>query len=154
MKNLIIIFLACAFVLGGCANYRDIELEGVEVTGFSMVSLNAAQVGLKLEVDNPTKATFEVVGVEGAIKKQGNVFASVVQVETPDKCRIAPGTSSFASITLRGELSDPIAIFAGGIKQEHFTADITIRIKQGIITKRIVMKDIPVGDLIKDMIRK
>ena len=154
MKKLIFILLACSLIFGGCANYRDIELAGLDVVSFSMVSLNAAQVEVKLEVDNPTRATFEVVGVEGSIKKQGSEFASILQVDTPQKCRIAPGASSVANITLRGELSDPIAIFTGGLKQEHFTADVTIRIKHGIITKRIVLKDVPVGELVKEIIRK
>lgn len=154
MKKLLFILLACSLILGGCANYRNIELTDVDVASFSMVSLNAAQIELKLQVNNPTRATFEIVGVEGSIKKQGNVFASILQVDTPQKCRIAPGTSSVADITLRGELSDPIAIFAGGLKQEHFTADITIKVKQGIITRRIVQKDIPAGELIKEILRK
>lgn len=154
MKKLLFILLACSLILGGCANYRNIELTDVDVASFSMVSLNAAQIELKLQVNNPTRATFEIVGVEGSIKKQGNVFASILQVDTPQKCRIAPGASSVADITLRGELSDPIAIFAGGLKQEHFTADITIKVKQGIITRRIVQKDIPAGELIKEILRK
>lgn len=154
MKKLLFILLGCSLILGGCANYRNIELTDVEVVSFSMVSFNAAQAEVKLEVDNPTRATFEIVGVDGSIKKQGNVFASILQVDTPQKCRIAPGASSVANITLRGELSDPIAVFAGGLKQEHFTADVTIRIKQGIITKRIVLKDVPVGELVKEIIRK
>ncbi len=154
MKKLLFILLACSLILGGCANYRNIELTDVDVASFSMVSLNAAQIELKLQVNNPTRATFEIVGVEGSIKKQGNVFASILQVDTPQKCRIAPGASSVADITLRGELSDPIAIFAGGLKQEHFTADIIIKVKQGIITRRIVQKDIPAGELIKEILRK
>lgn len=151
MKKLLFILVAFSFVMGGCANYRNIEVTDADIVNLSVVSLNAAQVKVKLEVNNPTKATFEIVGVDGSIKRGGDEFATVMQVQTLQKCTILPGMPSKAEITLKAELTDPFSIFAGGVKLEQFTADVTIKIKQGVFTKRLVLKDIPAGELIKEI---
>lgn len=151
MKKLLIVLFASAFIMGGCANYRNIEVTDVDIAEVSVVSLNAAQVKVKLQVDNPTRATFEIVGVEGSIKKMGNEFARVTQDQTQQECRILPGNQSKAEIVLRAELTDPLSIFAGGIKMDQFTADVVIKVKQGMFTKRVSYRDIPAGELIKQI---
>lgn len=151
MKKLLIVLFASAFIMGGCANYRNIEVTDVDIAEVSVVSLNAAQVKVKLQVDNPTRATFEIVGVEGSIKKMGNEFARVTQEQTQQECRILPGNQSKAEIVLRAELTDPLSIFAGGIKMDQFTADVVIKVKQGMFTKRVSYRDIPAGELIKQI---
>lgn len=151
MKKILFILLAVSLIAGGCANYRDIDIVGADVASVSVVSLNAVQVQVNLKVNNPTKVTFEVVEVNGSIKKKGNEFATVKQVDAAKKCLIPPGTPSEAMIGLRAELTDPFSVFAGGFKLEQLTADITIKVKQGKFAKKISLKDIPAGELVKQI---
>jgi LEA14-like dessication related protein len=151
MKKILFILLVASIIMGGCANYRNIEVVGADVASVSVVSLNAVHIVVRLKVDNPTKATFEVVGTDGSIKKGGNEFAVVSQVAAQQKCTIPPGSPSVAEITLRVELTDPFSIFAGGIKLDQLTADVVIKVKQGALTRKLKVKDMPAGDLVKQI---
>ena len=151
MKKILFILLAASIILGGCAYYRNIEVVGADVASVSVVSLNAVQIVVKLKVDNPTKATFEIVGVDGSIKKGGSEFAVVSQDTSHQKCTVPPGAPSVAEIALRVELTDPFSIFAGGIKLDQLTADVTIKVKQGAFTRKLTVKDMPAGDLVKQI---
>ena len=48
MKKILFILLAASIIMGGCANYRNIEVVGADVASVSVVSLNAVQIAEKI----------------------------------------------------------------------------------------------------------
>ena len=152
MKNFLLMAVAAVCMLGSCAGYRQITLDDVKLGGVKMSALTAADVKIELHVTNPTKATFEIVGTEGTIYRDGTEFAKISQVDT-GKTEIAPGMPSETSITLRIKLTDPFSAIAGGFdpkqwKMEKFKADAVVWIKRGKIRKQLKFNNIPVKELI------
>ena len=152
MKKFTLILLAAASILASCANYKQIRIEDVNVGKLKMVALNAAQVDVNLEVFNPTKATFEVVGVDVSVVKDGAEFAKITQVEG-DKVLVAPGNPSKAKLVLRADIPDPMQVLAGGLNPQNWNLDLfrangAIWVKKGKITKKIKVEDMPLKDLV------
>lgn len=155
MKKFPFIILALAFIIGGCANYRDIRIDDVDVAGIKVVALNAAQVALELQVNNPTKAVFEIADVKGTLKKEGSPFAAITTVKGKE-CIIAPGNPSNAQLTLRIEVLDPLSAIVTGFKpgawdMKEFTVDAIITIKKGAVAKIVKLKDLPAEQLVKEI---
>ena len=155
MKKFLLAAIAAVCLLGSCANYRQITLDDVKLDGVKMSALTAADIKLELHVTNPTKATFEIIGTEGTIYRDGSEFARISQVDA-GKTLIAPGAPSTASITLRAKLTDPFSALAGGLdpkswKLDKFRADATIWVKKGKMTKKFDIKDIPLKDIIEKL---
>ena len=155
MKKFLLASVAAICMLGSCANYRQITLDDVKLGGVKMTALTAADVKLELHVTNPTKATFEIIGTEGTIYRNGSEFARISQVNA-GKTLIAPGTPSVASITLRAKLTDPFSALSGGFdpkswKLEKFRADATVWVKKGKMTKKFDIKNMPLKELIEKL---
>ena len=152
MKKFALILLAAASILAGCANYKQIRVEDINVGKLKMVALNAAQVDVDLEVYNPTKATFELAGVDIAVVKEGAEFAKINQVEGR-KVLVAPGNPSKATLVLRAEVTDPMQVLAAGLNPQKWDLDLfrangTIWVKKGKMTKKIKVEDMPLKDLV------
>ena len=152
MKKFTLILLAAASILASCANYKQIRIEDVNVGKLKMVALNAAQVNVNLEVFNPTKATFELAGVDVSIVKDGAEFAKITQVEG-DKVLVAPGNPSKATVVLRADIPDPLQALAGGLNPKNWDMDLfrangAIWIKKGKMTRKIKVEDMPLKDLV------
>ena len=81
MKKFLLILLAAVSVLSGCAGYKQISLEDVQMKNFKMSALTYADVTLALQVNNPTKAAFKIDGAEGVVYKDGVEFARISQVK-------------------------------------------------------------------------
>ena len=155
MKKFLLIIIAAAGILAGCTNYKNIRLEDVQMEKFRMSALTSADVTLKLEVSNPTNATFEIIGAEGTIYKEGGEFARISQVDNADVF-VAPGTPSETSITLRVSLTDPFAAVSAGFNPKSwdpskFKADAVVWIRKGKMKKQFRFKDMPVKDLIEKL---
>ncbi|MBO5700601.1 MAG: hypothetical protein J6R57_04190 [Bacteroidales bacterium] len=152
MKKFTLILLAAASILAGCANYKQIRIEDINVGKLKMVALNAAQVDVDLEVFNPTKATFELAGVDIAVVKEGAEFAKITQVEG-DEVLVAPGNPSKATLVLRAEVTDPMQVLATGLNPQKWNLDLfrangAIWVKKGKMTKKIKVEDVPLKDLV------
>lgn len=151
MKKFILIMVAAASILGGCANYKQIRIDDVNVGKLKMVALNAAEVELVTQVYNPTKAVFEIAGTDIIITKDGASFAKITQVKG-EAALIHPGEESKASVVLRAELTDPFAALAQGLNPkawdlEKFKANGTITVRKGKINKKIKIEDVPLKSL-------
>ena len=155
MKKFILVLLAAASILVGCANYKQVRIEDINVGKLKMVALNAAQVDIGLEVFNPTKATFELAGVDIAVAKEGVEFMKITQVQG-EKVFVAPGNPSEATLVLRAEVTDPMQVLVTGLNPQNwdlelFTANGAIWIKKGKITRKIMVEDMPLKDLVDFM---
>lgn len=152
MKKFTLILLAAASILAGCAKYKQIRVEDINVGKLKMVALNAAQIDVDLEVYNPTKATFELAGVDIAVVKEGAEFAKINQVEGA-QVLVAPGNPSKATVVLRAEITDPMQVLAAGLNPQKWDLDLfrangTIWVKKGRMTKKIKVEDMPLKDLV------
>ena len=152
MKKFALILLAAASILAGCANYKQIRVEDINVGKLKMVALNAAQVDVDLEVYNPTKATFELAGVDISVVKEGAEFAKINQVEG-EKVLVAPGNPSKATVVLRADITDPMQVLATGLNPQNWNLDLfrangAIWVKKGKMTKKIKVEDMPLKDLV------
>ncbi len=153
MKKFLLMAVAAVCMLCSCAGYKQIHLDDVKLEGVKISALTAADVKLKLQVMNPTRATFEIVGADGTIYRDGNEFAKVTQVDD-GKVEVLPGTPSEAIITLRVRLTDPFSAISGGFdpkswKLEAFKADAVVKVKKGTMVKKFTVKDMPLKDVIK-----
>ena len=152
MKKFILVLLAAASILASCANYKQIRIEDVNVGKLKMVALNAAQVNVDIEVFNPTKATFELVGVDLAVLKEGAEFAKITQIEG-EKVLIAPGDPSKAILALRAEITDPMQMLAGGLNPKNWDLDLfrangELWVKKGKLVKKIKIENVPIKDIV------
>ena len=152
MKKFALILLAAASILAGCANYKQIRVEDINVGKLKIVALNAAQVNVGIEVYNPTKATFELAGVDISVVKEGTEFAKINQVEG-EKVLVAPGNPSKATVVLRAEVTDPMQVLATGFNPQNWNLDLfrangAIWVKKGKLTKKIKVEDMPLKDLV------
>ena len=155
MKKFILVLLAAASILAGCANYKQVRIEDINVGKLKMVALNAAQVDVSLEVFNPTKATFELAGVDIAVAKEGVEFMKITQVQG-EKVLVAPGNPSEATLVLRAEVTDPMQVLVTGLNPQNWDLDLfkangAIWIKKGKITRKIMVEDMPLKDLVDFM---
>lgn len=142
-------------MLSSCAGYKQIRLEDVRLEKFRMSALTSADVTLEMAVNNPTKATFEIIGAEGTIYRDGSEFARVSQVDDGE-VMLPPGTPAKSSITLRVWLTDPFSAVSGGFnpkqwKPENFKADAVVWVKKGKMKKQFKFKDMPVKDLLEQL---
>ena len=149
MKKFILILLAAASILGGCAKYKQIAIDDVNLGKVRMVALNAAEVDINLKVNNPTKAALELDGVDLVIYNENSEFAKITQVKK-EAVLVTSGNSVPVKITLRAELTNPFAALAQGLDPkswdlEKFKANGTITIRKGKIYKKLEIEDIPLS---------
>ncbi|MBQ7774087.1 MAG: hypothetical protein IJ383_08515 [Bacteroidales bacterium] len=153
MKKLLLMLVALSCILGGCANYRQISLEDVQLGKIKMAGMTKADVGFRLLVNNPTKATFTVEDITGMVYKEGVEFARISMFEP---FQVAPGTPSGADATLRLEIADPVSALVMGVnlkswKMEQFTVDARVQVKGKGIRKNFTFRDKPLKELAGDL---
>lgn len=151
MKKFILILVAVASILGGCANYRQIQINDAELGKFRIVALNAAEADIKLQINNPTKATFEIAGVDLVISNGKSEFMKITQVKR-EAVLVTPGTPTQAKITLRGELTDPLAALAQGFNPQSWdlnklTASGSMTFRKGKMYKTIKVEEVSLAIL-------
>lgn len=153
MKKLLLILVALSCLLSGCANYRQISLEDVQLGKIKMAGMTKADIGLKLLVNNPTRATFTVEDISGMVYKEGVEFARISMF---DPFQVAPGTPSATDAILRLEISDPVSALVMGLdfgswKMEQFTVDAQVQVKGKGLKKNFTFKDKPLKELVEDL---
>lgn len=153
MKKLLLILVALGCIFGGCANYRQISLEDVQLGKIKMAGMTKADVGLKLLVNNPTKATFTVEDISGMVYKEGVEFARISMFEP---FQVAPGTPSDANAILRVEIADPVSALVMGLNfkswnLDQFTVDAKVRVKGKGLKKNFTFEGKPLKELVEDL---
>lgn len=153
MKKLLLILVALSCLLSGCANYRQISLEDVQLGKIKMAGITKADVGLKLLVNNPTRATFTVEDIKGMVYKEGVEFARI-SMSAP--FQVAPGTPAATEATLRLEIADPVSALVMGLdfsswKIEQFTVDAQVQVKGKGLKKNFILEGKPIRELAGDL---
>lgn len=149
MKKFIFLLLLSAFVLGGCANCRRIDLEDVKVEKLKFISTSKADVGLGLFLNNPTRGSIIVKVADGVVYAAGSEFAKVSLIEPVE---FVQGEPSQAHATLRVELTDPLGALLFGLNPkswnlEQFVFSGVLVVKKGLATKKFKFEDVPVKDI-------
>ena len=62
--------------LTGCSSYRDIKINSVKVESLSPYGLRGAEVGLAVEIDNPT-IQVKLSDIEATVEYSGKVLGNV-----------------------------------------------------------------------------
>lgn len=154
MKKLIKIFLclaAAVLMLSGCADYRDIVLEDITITGFRLQSASTAQIDLAAYVNNPTGGTFNVTDIDGILYKDDVKFAHFNLV---DPCTIQPRISNKIPMTIEIILDDPLSVLAMGLNiktwnKKDFMMDIHASVKKGGLRIPFVRKNVPLDKVLE-----
>lgn len=149
MKRYLILLAAAILILGGCANYRNIEITGAEIESFKLVSASEYGIVLSVGVDNPSGTDFIVKNASGQLLKDGSVFADIVldeDVAVPEK--YIGNVPVKCIVTLR----DPLAVLAMGLKFRsldinQFAVNFTAVVKGGAIKKKIRFENVPLERL-------
>lgn len=149
MKKFILILIAAASILGGCAKYREIAIDDANLGKVRMVALNAAEVDINLKVNNPTKGTFELDGIDLVIYNDNTEFAKITQVKK-EAVLVNSGNGVPVKVTLRAELTNPFAALSQGLDPkswdlEKFKANGTVTIRKGKIYKKLEIEDMPLS---------
>ena len=153
MKKLIFLLWIAAFVLGGCANYRQIHLENVRVEKLKMVSVSKADVKLDVSLNNPIRGTIKVNQAEGVVSDAKGEFARIYLLEPVE---FAKGEPSQAMATFRVELVDPLSVVMMGLNPAswdlgQFTFSGYVKVKKGGAGKKFEVEGVPVKDIIGNL---
>lgn len=142
---------ALSLSLSGCANYKNIKLEGVSISGVKMRTSSPSTIKIIAEINNPTSATFKILGTEGTIIRKGSSFAhftadSVITVPSGGMARIP--------VNVQVSLDDPLSALAIGLDIKHldikdFTLNASAVVKHGMIKAHVRKEGIPVERLLK-----
>ena len=151
MKKFILILVAAASILAGCTNYKNISIDDINLGKIRMVALNAAEADITLQVNNPTKAVFELDGIDIIITNGTSEFAKITQVKK-NAVLVTPRNASSVQVTLRADLTNPFAALAQGLDPQawdldKFKANGTITVRKGKIYKALKIEDIPLSAL-------
>ena len=153
MKKFSFILLLIAFLLQGCASYRQIELADVEFGKVRMTALTKAEVQVTLKINNPTKSVFYISDLEGSLDGAGTEFATFSLVE---EVAVQPGSPSLVPARIAVEVTDPLALLAKGfnlktLMKEDFTVDAAVQVRKGVAKKWFRVKDIPLQELLENL---
>ena len=153
MKKFSIILLLAAFLLQGCANYRQIELVDVEFGKVKMTAFTKAQVQVNLKIENPTGRTFFITSMDGVVKGAGSEFAKFTLAH---EVAVTPGKPASVPAIISAEVTDPLALLssglnAGALKNGNFTVDAAVQVRKGMAKKWFRVKDIPLKELLENL---
>lgn len=147
----ITLFAALSLSLSGCANYKKIKLEGISISSVKMRTSSPSTVKIIAEVNNPTSASFKILGAEGTIIRKGSAFAhftadSIITVPSRGMARIP--------VNVQVSLDDPLSALAIGLDIKHldikdFTLNASAVVKHGMIKANVRKEGIPVERLLK-----
>lgn len=151
MKKFFGLFIIFTLLLSSCSNYRSIEVEDLSVSSLKLKSASKIDLGLKAHVENPTRATFELVDVNGIVYKGDMPFANILLLENSV---MPPFYEGDIPINCRVELIDPMAVLVMGLNIKSwnisdFKLDVKATVKKGAIKKSFKMNNIPLDKLVK-----
>lgn len=154
MKKFIKIFLSLAaavLIIGSCADYRDIVLEDITLTGFSLKSASSAQINLTAYVNNPTGGTFNVTDMDGVLYKDDVRFA---HFDLVDPCTIQPRMSSKIPMVIEINLDDPLSVLAMGLNiktwnKKDFMMDVHATVRKGGLRIPFVRKNVSLDKVLE-----
>lgn len=149
MRRFLILSIAAILILGGCANYRNIEITGAEIDRFKLISASEYGVALSVGVDNPSGTDFTIKDACGQVFKDGSVFADIVVNENID----VPA-KHYGSVPVKCtvKLRDPMAALVMGLNFKsldikQFTVNFTAVVRGGAIKKKVDFKDVPLDKI-------
>ena len=153
MKKFSFILLLMAFLLQGCASYRQIELADVEFGKVRMKALTKAEIQVTLKIENPTRSTFQISSMDGVVNGAGSEFA---RFSLAQEISVPPGNPALVPATITAEVTDPLVLLSKGLslnslKKEKFAVDATMQIRRGIIKKNFKIKDVPLEELLQEL---
>lgn len=154
MKKLLkIVFCVavCSLILAGCADYRDIVVEDMSITGLKLKSASCAQLNLATYVNNPTGGTFNVTDIDGLLYKDNVKFAHFNLV---DPVAIQPRLKTKIPMTIEINLDDPLSVLAMGLNiktwnKRDFMMDVHGIIKKGGLRIPFVRKNVPLDKMLE-----
>lgn len=141
---------AVALLLQSCAGYSDIKISDAEVVNVRATSLRSAEVRIGLTIDNPTKAELKVAEIRGAIRREGEPFASF---HSEDTLRIPAGESVNRLCTIKAELDSSVSLLEAGLSIAEggigdMTADVFADAYKGRMRIKVRKKNIPLETLL------
>ncbi len=140
-------------LLNGCKGYRDVQVSNVEIESLRILSTSKINLGLGVELDNPSKSTFELVGLEGVVYKDDTPLANVFLLED---AVIPSKYVGEVEVKCTMELIDPLAVLAMGLNVKSWDLDkfnlkLKATIKKGAIRKTFKVDDIPLEMLVDNI---
>lgn len=158
MKKLIFLLLTAVLVFGGCSKYgkygkiglESIKLEGVKLESFKLHPPSKADVELAVFVDNPIKGTVMVNELRGVVYKDAAEFARIVMVKPAE---LRQGSPAEVKVPLEVELLNPLGALVmgltpGGRNLDHYTADVEVKAKKGLVVMKFELENIPLKDIV------
>lgn len=152
MKRLTLLFLFALMVISGCTNYKSVNVESVNLSGFRMENSTKATISFNLKVDNPLHTSITLESFDGILRKDYERFATF---SLDEPTTIAPDTEAVVAVTMVVSLCDPMSLLSMGLnikswKADAFTVDGKIVLKNGSGVKRAMkVKDIQLNKMIK-----
>ncbi len=151
MKKFFGLIVILTLLLCSCSSYKSIIVEDLKISTFKLESTSKMRLGLKAHVENPTRATFELVDVSGVVYKGDMPFAEIVLL---DNSVVSPYYDGEIPINCRIILTDPMAVLVMGLDIKSwnigdFKLNLKVTVKKGAIKKSFKMNNISLEKLVK-----
>ena len=139
------------FLLVGCAQYKEVDIEDVKISKINMRSTKEIDMQFTVSVENPSGTPFKLQSIDGVLNRNGAEFANLVllkEVEVPSRF------SGDVKVMCRLSLSDPMSALALGLNMaslnnDSFTVDFVATVRGGVVKKSFRYKDVPLTQIIK-----
>lgn len=148
-RTVILTVVALLMCFTSCNKVRDIKINSAQVESLSPYGMRGADVGLAVEIDNPT-IQIKLSEMEAVLKHSGKILGKV----TVDPFTMKPRTVEMYHLQARMTLDESLTLFdltmfLGEDVLEKCTVDITAKGKiKGGLSKTITRKDVPLKKLI------
>lgn len=148
-KKYIVLLAVSLLFLCSCSRYKDIEINDVDIVKVQMASMARYNIGLAVEVDNPSGLTFSITDVNGSVFRNGEKFADII-VDKPMKIRAHKVEDIPVEFTVA--VSDPLALLAVGLSYKNldlsqFTITVEGVVKWANVKKTVKFKDLSLQEL-------
>lgn len=150
----IVLLLAAVVMISGCADYRQISVDGVALESFRFNGTSSATIVLVAQVDNPTMHTVSLEEVDAVLLKEGKEFVRFTLDGTPSA---RPETDGPVRIPVLASVLDPISIITAGLDLKSWNQDdLTVEGKMvlcsdGKFKKTIRFRNTPVKDIVNNI---
>lgn len=150
-RSILLIAVLAAFLVQGCANFKDIRIVSCRVESVSLKGLRGAEAALSVGVDNPA-APMTLSDITGRIlledRSLGTFSAEPVSIEgrTMSECPVKVTFSLDNSISLMELVPMVRSLDMGSV-----TADVSlkVRVRKGV-SKRVTLEKMPLSSFLKD----
>lgn len=150
MKRFIWLLLF-TFLLWGCNDYRQIEVEHITLNSMRFVNTTTAAINLEADVKNPTKRAVSLENLNAVLFKEGKKFAKFCLT---DNFVATPGENIAVPINIEAKVLDHIALISTGLNLkswnlDNFTVSGKFTVKMdGVPKKRIKFKNKPLKSIL------